>query len=74
MALCTVTLGLGYLPVLFNERRQGLHDKIARTLVLYEEEAAEQLPTVPLKHPPRLAAPTTGRPTARVIEPPTTDA
>lgn len=74
MALCAATFGLGYLPVLFNKRRQGLHDKIARTLVLYEEVAAKQLPTVPAKRPARLAAPRTEEPIVTVIEPPRSDA
>lgn len=28
----------GLLPVLFNEKRQGLHDKIAKTLVIVKED------------------------------------
>ena len=33
--ISALTLGLGYLMVGFDERKQGLHDRIARTLVLY---------------------------------------
>ncbi len=32
--VCNVTLGLGYLLILFDSRKQGLHDKIAKTLVI----------------------------------------
>lgn len=31
---CELTLGVGYLLLLFDERRQGLHDRLARTFVL----------------------------------------
>jgi uncharacterized RDD family membrane protein YckC len=37
VALCVLTLGLGFLGVVFNERRRGLHDRIASTDVLYDE-------------------------------------
>jgi uncharacterized RDD family membrane protein YckC len=36
---CWLTLGLGFALVLVDDRRQGLHDKIAKTFVLYEREA-----------------------------------
>lgn len=36
-ALCVLTLGLGFLGVLFSERRRGLHDRIAGTDVVYDE-------------------------------------
>jgi uncharacterized RDD family membrane protein YckC len=36
---CWLTLGLGFTLVLVDDRRQGLHDKIAKTFVLYEREA-----------------------------------
>jgi len=35
---CWLTLGLGFALVLVDDRRQGLHDKIAKTFVLYERE------------------------------------
>lgn len=73
MALCAATLGLGYLPVLFNKRRQGLHDKLAGTLVLYEEADAKHLPIARAKRPARLAAPKTEEPIVTVIEPPHSD-
>lgn len=33
--ISALTLGLGYLMVGFDEQKQGLHDRIAQTLVLY---------------------------------------
>jgi uncharacterized RDD family membrane protein YckC len=33
---CWLTLGLGFALVLVDDHRQGLHDKIAKTVVLYE--------------------------------------
>jgi len=35
---CWLTLGLGFALVLVDDRRQGLHDKIAKTFVLYDRE------------------------------------
>jgi uncharacterized RDD family membrane protein YckC len=35
--LSALALGLGYLMVAFDEEKQGLHDRIARTLVLYRD-------------------------------------
>ena len=35
---CWLTLGLGFALVLVDDRRQGLHDKIGGTLVLYARE------------------------------------
>lgn len=32
--VCVLTLGIGFLPILWDERRQGLHDKIAGTCVV----------------------------------------
>jgi uncharacterized RDD family membrane protein YckC len=36
--LSTLALGIGYLMVGFDEQTQGLHDRIAGTLVLYRRE------------------------------------
>jgi uncharacterized RDD family membrane protein YckC len=36
-----VTVGLGFLWVLIDDRRQGLHDKMARTVVVYSWEARQ---------------------------------
>ncbi len=35
MVLAAIPLFAGYLPILVNERRQGLHDKLARSVVRY---------------------------------------
>ncbi len=40
--LCDITLGLGYLLVLATRRKQGLHDKIAGTLVVLDLSAQEK--------------------------------
>lgn len=34
--LCTVCFGLGFLPILGSARRQGLNDRLARTVVVYD--------------------------------------
>jgi uncharacterized RDD family membrane protein YckC len=39
LALCILTLGLGFVPVLFDERRRGLHDMLAGTVVRYADGA-----------------------------------
>lgn len=36
-----VICGLGYLPIIFTARNQGLHDFIGRTLVISEEDLEE---------------------------------
>jgi uncharacterized RDD family membrane protein YckC len=35
MVLAAIPLFAGYLPILTNEKRQGFHDKLARTVVRY---------------------------------------
>ena len=35
LILCIIPLFLGFAPVLFDDRRRGVHDMLARTLVLY---------------------------------------
>jgi len=35
--LCDLTLDLGYLWAAFDPRKQGLHDKVCRTIVVHEE-------------------------------------
>jgi uncharacterized RDD family membrane protein YckC len=37
--LCVATLGIGFLLVLFDDRRMGWHDKLARTCVIYDWKA-----------------------------------
>jgi uncharacterized RDD family membrane protein YckC len=39
--LCFVTLGLGFLWILIDNRRQGWHDKLAGTCVIYAWEARQ---------------------------------
>jgi uncharacterized RDD family membrane protein YckC len=38
VVLCVLTLGLGFLGILFNERRRGLHDRIAGTDLVYNDQ------------------------------------
>jgi uncharacterized RDD family membrane protein YckC len=42
LGLCILTLFVGFIPVLFNARRRGAHDMLARTVVFYD--AGEPLP------------------------------
>jgi uncharacterized RDD family membrane protein YckC len=44
MALAILPLGIGLLPILFDERRRGLQDRFAGVDVLYEERADRQAP------------------------------
>ena len=37
MVLAAIPLFAGYLPILTNDRRQGFHDKLARTVVRYRK-------------------------------------
>jgi uncharacterized RDD family membrane protein YckC len=37
LGLCILTLFLGFLPVLFDRRRRGLHDMVARTVVVHAD-------------------------------------
>lgn len=37
MLLAALPLGAGFLPVLFDDQRRGLHDKIARTVVRWDD-------------------------------------
>jgi uncharacterized RDD family membrane protein YckC len=41
MVLAAIPLMAGYALILFDERRQGLHDKLARTFVLYVPHEVE---------------------------------
>ena len=38
LGLCIIPLFAGFLPVLFDNRRRGLHDMLARTVVVYVAE------------------------------------
>jgi uncharacterized RDD family membrane protein YckC len=40
LGLCIVPLFAGFLPVLFDRRRRGLHDMVARTVVLHADAVA----------------------------------
>ena len=46
MVLAAIPLMAGYALILFDDRRQGLQDKLARTYVLYVPEEAELEPPV----------------------------
>ena len=37
LGLCIIPLCAGFLPVLFDDRRRGLHDMLAHTVVVYAE-------------------------------------
>ena len=39
LAACILTLGLGFVPVLFDNRRRGLHEMLAGTVVRYADGA-----------------------------------
>ena len=39
-----ITLGIGFLWVAFDPRKQGLHDKIASTVVVRDTRAASDVP------------------------------
>lgn len=38
LGLCIIVAFTGFIPVLFDRRRRGVHDMVARTKVLYEPE------------------------------------
>ena len=38
LGLCIIPLCAGFIPVLFDDRRRGVHDMIARTTVVYVQE------------------------------------
>jgi uncharacterized RDD family membrane protein YckC len=42
LVLCIIPLCAGFLPVLFDDRRRGLQDMLARTVVVYVVEDAER--------------------------------
>jgi hypothetical protein len=41
MVLAAIPLMAGYALILFNDRRQGFHDKLARTTVIYVPEEVD---------------------------------
>jgi uncharacterized RDD family membrane protein YckC len=44
MVACAIPLFAGFLPILVNDRRMGLHDRIARTVVRYVEDQPQPPP------------------------------
>jgi uncharacterized RDD family membrane protein YckC len=44
LALCLLTLGLGFLPVLFDSRRRGLHDMFGGTVVRWVVAPTQAVP------------------------------
>lgn len=46
--VCICTFGLGFLPVATSSRRQGLHDRVAGTVVVHDWLAAGRTPGEPL--------------------------
>ena len=38
LGLCIIPLFAGFVPVLFDDRRRGCHDMLARTVVVYVDE------------------------------------
>jgi uncharacterized RDD family membrane protein YckC len=47
MGLCILFAFIGFIPVLFDRRRRGVHDMFARTTVLYDEKPAFVAPVAP---------------------------
>ncbi len=44
MGLCGLTLGIGFLPILFTQRRRGLQDRVAHTEVVFVPSAVRAAP------------------------------
>jgi uncharacterized RDD family membrane protein YckC len=47
MVLCAIPLGAGFLPVLFDDRRRGYHDRAAGTVVRWVQDEDELGPVAP---------------------------
>jgi len=47
VVLCAIPLGAGFLPILTNERRRGLHDRLARTVVVHVAEGPDRVGGLP---------------------------
>jgi len=74
LALAAIPFGLGFLGVLFDERRRGWQDRLAGVDVLYEDRQATPAPwstldTVEPLAEPDAAAGTTKAPEARGLRP-----
>jgi uncharacterized RDD family membrane protein YckC len=48
MLLAALPLGAGFLPVLVDDQRRGLHDRIAKTVVRWDEEEVTAIPESPV--------------------------
>jgi uncharacterized RDD family membrane protein YckC len=51
LGLSVVTLGIGFLGILFNERRRGWDDQLSDTDVIYEDDQPEPAPWSSLRPP-----------------------
>jgi uncharacterized RDD family membrane protein YckC len=72
LALAAIPFGLGFLGVLFDERRRGWQDRLAGVDVLYEERPSPAAPWSSLDRPEQLAAQAPGTakaPSARGLRP-----
>jgi uncharacterized RDD family membrane protein YckC len=58
LGLAVVTLGIGFLGILFNERRRGWEDQLADTDVIYEDDRPEPAPWSSLAPPTPAEQPT----------------
>ncbi|HEX4008781.1 MAG TPA: RDD family protein [Solirubrobacteraceae bacterium] len=47
LVLCTITLGAGFIPVLFDDQRRGLHDRLAGTVVRWDDASRDSAVAVP---------------------------
>jgi uncharacterized RDD family membrane protein YckC len=62
LVLAIVPLFAGFLPVLFDGRRRGLHDFLAGTIVLYVDRTGQLLPRSETENPTAVAAPASAPP------------
>lgn len=74
MVLCAIPLGAGFIPVLFDDRRRGYHDRAAGTVVRWERE--DVVPSVapePAIQAAAIEAEVIAARTADAVPPPATD-
>lgn len=55
LALAIIPCFLGFVPVLFDNRRRGLHDMLARTVVIYDADSVPLPEPAPASSPQRTA-------------------
>jgi uncharacterized RDD family membrane protein YckC len=68
MLLAALPLGAGFVPVLFDDQRRGLHDRIAKTVVRWDEgEEVTAVPVEPVAVTPVAALPTGGADAAGAV-------